>query len=45
MIDCEIENIIYNIKTIDLDTEIFAKKIMIAPVFEMDVNDIYEKNY
>ena len=41
MIDLDTKEMVSAVKIIDLDTEVFAEKIMMALVFEIDGGDIY----
>ena len=41
MIALDIKKVIFAIKIIDLNTEIFAKKAIIALIFEIDSSGIY----
>lgn len=40
MIDLNIKEVVFTIKIFDLDAEVFAKKAMIALVFEIDDGSI-----
>lgn len=41
MIGLDIKKVVFAIKIIDLDTEVFAEKTMVALVFEIDGNSIH----
>lgn len=42
MIDLDAKKIVFDIKIIDLNTKIFAKKIIIAFIFKINSSNIYK---